>query len=93
MIYGGRVIIRTDHKTLVNIASGTAKVQHSAALEKLRHWTYNILALGPEIEYKKDSTNVIADSLSRLRTVYNKPLQNNKPIHLEEKVKINMVQT
>ena len=31
MIYGGKVIIRTDHKPLIDIASGTAKVQNSAA--------------------------------------------------------------
>ena len=83
MIYGGKVIIRTDHKALHDITSGTAKVQNSAASEKLRCWTYDIMALGPEIEYKRGLTNVIADSLSRLRTdkhyIYNKPLKNNKP--------------
>ena len=37
------------------------------------------MAQGPEIEYKKGLTSMIADSLSRLRTdehyIYNKPLK------------------
>ena len=39
LIYGGRITIRTDHKPLVDIMSGTAKTQNSAAAEKLRCWT------------------------------------------------------
>ena len=77
LIYGGRIIIRMDHKPLLDIVSGTAKTQNSAAAEKLCHWTYDIASLGPTIEYKKGSNNIIADSLSRLRTndyyTYDKP--------------------
>ena len=36
LIYGGRITIRTDHKPLLDIVSGTAKTQNSAAAEKLR---------------------------------------------------------
>ena len=39
LIYGGRVTIRTDHKPLLDIVSGTAKTQNSAAAEKLHRWT------------------------------------------------------
>ena len=97
MINGGRVMIRTDHRPRVEIVAGTAKVQNSAASEKLHCWTSEILAIRPVIEYKKGSTNVIADSLSRLRMDehynYSTPLENNKPILLEEDAEINMVQT
>ena len=96
LIYGGRITIRTDHKPLLDIVSGTAKTQN----EKLRRWTYDIALLGPTIEYKKGSNNIIADSLSRLRTndyyTYDKPLHNGEPIHLQEKIEvkeINVVQT
>ena len=100
LIYGGRITIRTDHKPLLDIVSGTAKTQNSAAAKKLRRWTYDIALLGPTIEYKKGSNNIIADSLLRLRTnnyyTYDKPLHNGKPIHLQEKIEfkeINIVQT
>ena len=80
--------------------SGTAKTQNSAAAEKLCRWTYDIALLGPTIEYKKGSNNIIADSLSRLRTnnyyTCDKPLHNGEPIHLQEKIEIkeiNIVQT
>ena len=80
--------------------SGTAKTQNSAAAKKLCCWTYDIALLGPTIEYKKGSNNIIADSLLRLRTndyyTYDKPLHNGKPIHLQEKIEvkeINAVQT
>ena len=79
--------------------SGTAKT-HSAAAKELRRWTYDIVLLGPTIEYKKGSNNIIADSLSRLRTndyyTYDKPLHNSEPIHLQDKIEIkeiNVVQT
>ena len=49
------ITIRTDHKPLLDIVSGTAKTQNSAAAEKLRCWTYDIALLGPTIEYKKGS--------------------------------------
>ena len=100
LIYGGRITIITDHKPLVDIMSGTAKTQNSAAAEKLRRWTYDITLLGPTIEYKKRSSNIIADSLSRLRTnnyyTCDKPLHNGKPIRLQNKMEIkeiNAVQT
>ena len=100
LIYGGRITIRTDHKPLVNIVSGTAKTQNSAAAKKLHRWTYDIALLGPTIEYKKGSSNIITDSLSRLRTndyyTYDKPLHNGQPIRLQDKIEIkeiNAVQT
>ena len=97
MINGGRVMIRTDHRPLVKIVAGIANVQNSAVSEKLHCWTSEIAAIRPIIEYKKGSTNVIADTLSRLRTDehynYNTSLENNEPILLEEDAEINMVQT
>ena len=97
MINGGKIIIRMDHKPLIDIAAGTAKVQNSAASEKLCRWTYDLIALGPEIEYKKGSANMITDSLSRLRTdehyTHDKPLKNTEPIYLEDKAELNIVQT
>ena len=100
LIYGGKITTRTDHKPLVDIVSDTAKTQNSAAAKKLCHLMYDIAGLGPTIEYKKGSSNIIADSLSRLRTdgyyTYNKPLHNDEPIRLADKVvikEINIVQT
>ena len=43
MIKGGRVTIRTDHKSLLEIVAGTAKSQNSAAADKFLRWTSNIL--------------------------------------------------
>ena len=63
------------------------------------HWTSDILTGDPHptIQYKKGSLNLIADSLSRLRTgdhyKYDVPLHNAKPLVLKEKVEINMVTT
>ena len=99
MIKGGRVTIRTDHKPLLEIVAGMAKSQNSAAADKFRRWTSDILAGDPHptIQYKKGSLNLIADSLSRLRTgdhyKYDTPLHNAKPLVLKEKVEINMVTT
>ena len=99
MIKGDRVTIRTDHKLLLEIVAGTAKSQNSAAADKFCHWTSDILAGDPHptIQYKKGSLNLIADSLSRLRTgdhyQYNVPLHNAKPLVLKKKVEINMVTT
>ena len=77
--------------------SGTAKNQNMAASEKLCRWTSDIMLLGPTIEYIRGPNNVIADSLSRLRTndhyIYEKQLENNEPIRLDDKMEINMVQT
>ena len=46
------------------------------------------------MQYKKGSLNLIADSLSRLRTgdhyKYDAPLHNNEPLVLKEKAEINM---
>ena len=56
LIYGGRITIRMDHKLLLNIVSGTAKTQNSAATKKLRCSTYDIALLGPTIEYKRGQT-------------------------------------
>ena len=90
---GGDITIQTDHKPLLEIVSGTAKTQNSAAAEKLRRWTHDIMATTPppRIEYKKGSLNLIADSLSRLSTrehyEHNTSLKNTEPIHLD------MVQT
>ena len=51
----------------------------------------------PTIQYKKGSLNLIADSLSRVRTgdpyKYDVPLHNAKPLVLKEKIEINMVTT
>ena len=57
MIKGGRVTIRTNHKLLLEIVAGTAKSQNSAAADKFRHWTSDILAGDPHptIQYKKGS--------------------------------------
>ena len=52
LIYGGRITIRMDHKPLVDIVSGIAKTQNSAAAEKLCRWMYDTALLGPTIEYK-----------------------------------------
>ena len=100
LIYGGRITITTDHKPLVDIVSSTAKTQNSTATKKLRRWTYDITLLSPTIEYKKGSSNIIADSLSRLRTndyyTFDKPLHNGEPIRLQDKIEIreiNAVQT
>ena len=99
MIKGGRVTIRTDHKPLLEIVAGTAKSQNSAAADKFCHWTSDILAGDPHptIQYKKGSLNLIADSLSRLRTGehynYDVPLHNIEPLILTKKVEINMVTT
>ena len=76
---------------------GIIKVQNSAATEKPYHLTAKILVIKPVIEYKNGSTNLIADSLSRLRMdehyKYNTPLENNEPIYLEDCAEISMVQT
>ena len=99
MIKGGRVTIRMDHKPLLEIVAGTAKSQNSAAADKFHHWTSDILAGDPHptIQYKKGSLNLIADSLSRLRTGehynYDIPLHNTEPLILKKKVELNMVTT
>ena len=99
MIKGGRVTIRTDHKPLLEIVAGMAKSQNSAAVDKFRRWTSDIFTGDPHptIQYKKGSLNLIADSLSRLRTgdhyKYDTPLHNAEPLVLKEKVEINMVTT
>ena len=99
MIKGGRVTIRTDHKHLLEIVAGTAKSQNSAAADKFRCWTSDILTGDPHptIQYKKGSLNLIADSLLRLRMGehynYDAPLHNTEPIILEKKAEINMVTT
>ena len=99
MIKGGRVTIRTDHKLLLEVVAGTAKSQNMAAADKFHCWTSDILVGDPHpmIQYKKGSLNLIADSLSRLRTGehYNHdiPLHNTEPIVLKEKAEVNMVIT
>ena len=99
MIKGSRVTIRTDHKPLLEIVAGTAKSQNSAAADKFRRWTSDILTGDPHptIQYKKGSLNLIADSLSRLRTgdhyKYDAPLHNDEPLVLKKKAEINMVTT
>ena len=99
MIKGGRVTIRTDHNPLLEIVAGMAKSQNSAAADKFHHWTSDILTRDPHptIQYKKGSLNLIADSLSRLRTgvhyKYNAPLHNDEPLVLKEKAEVNMVTT
>ena len=86
MIKGGRVTIRTDHKPLLEIVAGTAKSQNLAAADKFHHWISDIFTGDPHptIQYKKGSLNLIADSLSRLRTgehhSYDIPLHNAKPL-------------
>ena len=99
MIKGSRVTIRTYHKLLLEIVAETTKSQNSAAANKFCHWTSDILTGDPHstIQYKKGSLNLIAHSLSRLRTgehyKYDVPLYNAKPLILKKKVEINMVTT
>ena len=100
MIKGSRVTFRTDHKLLLEIVPGMTKFQNSAAAaHKFCCWTSDILTGDPHptIKYKKGSLNLIADSLSRLRTgdhyKYDVPLHNAEPLVLKEKVEINMVTT
>ena len=99
MIKGGKVTIRTNDKPLSEIVTGTAKAQNTVAADKFCCWTSDILAgyPHPTIEYKKGSLNLIADSLSRLRTgehyENNTPLHNTKPIILKKKAEVNMVTT
>ena len=99
MINGGKVTIRTDDKPLLEIVAGTAKSQNTVAVDKFHCWTSDILAGDPHptIKYKKGSLNLIADSLSRLKTEehyeHNIPLHNTKPIILKKKVELNMVNT
>ena len=99
MIKGGKVTVRTDHKPLLEIVTGTAKAQNTVAADKFQHWTSDILARDqhPEIEYKKCSLNLIADSLLRLRTgehyEHNIPLHNTEPIILKKKAEVNIVIT
>ena len=99
MIKGSRVTIRTDHKPLLEIVAGMTKSLNSAAADKFCHWISDILTGDPHptIQYKKGSLNLIADSLSRLRTgdhyKYVTPLHNAEPLVLKEKVEINMVTT
>ena len=99
MIKGGRVTIRTDHKPLLEIVAGMAKSQNSAAVDKFCGWTSDILAGDPHptIQYKKGSLNLIADSLSRLRTgdhyKYDALLHSAEPLVLKEKVEVNMLTT
>ena len=97
MIKGCKVTIRTDHKPLLEIVVGTAKAQNTVVADKFCHWTTNILARDPHptIEYKKGSLNLVANSLSRLRTEENYennvPLQNTEPLILKKKAQVNMV--
>ena len=99
MIKGSKVTVRTDHKPLLGIVTGTAKAQNTVAADKFRQWTSDILARDPhsEIEYKKGLLNLIADSLLRLRMgehyQHNIPLHNTEPIILKKKAKVNMVIT
>ena len=99
MIKGGKVTIRTDHKPLLEIVTGTAKSQNTAAAEKFCCLTNEMLAgyPHPTIEYKKGSLNLIVDSLLRLRTgehyEHNTPLHNTEPIILKKKAEVDMVTT
>ena len=98
MLKGKRVTIRTDHKPLLEIVAGTTKSLKTAAGDKFRRWTSDILAEDPHptIQYKKGSLNIIADSLLKLRTEHynhNIPLHNTEPIVLKEKTEVNMVIT
>ena len=70
MIKGCKVTIRTDHKPPLEIVSGTVTAQDTAAADKFHYWTADILARDPHptIEYKKGSLNLVANSVSRLRT-------------------------
>ena len=76
-----------------------AKSQNSAAADKFRRWTSDILAGDPHptIQYKKGSLNLITESLSRLRTgdnyKYDAPLHKDEPLVLKKKAEINMVTT
>ena len=99
MIKGGKVTIRTDHKSLLEIVAGTAKAQNTVTADKFHCWTSDILSGDPHptIEYKKGSLNLIADNLSRLRKgehyEHSTPLHNTEPIILKKKAEVNMVIT
>ena len=99
MIKGSIVTIRTDHKPLLLIVAGIAKAQNMAAADKFCCWTSDILAGDPHptVKYNKGSLNLIADSLSRLRTgehyEHDTPQHNTKPIILKKKAEVNMVIT
>ena len=90
MIKGGRVTIRTDHRPLLEIVAGMAKSKNSAAVDKFHRWTSDIIAGDPHptIQYKKGSLNLIADSLSRLRTgdhyKYDVPITQHQAISSEK---------
>ena len=81
------------------IVAGTAKAQNMASADKFHRWTSDILARDPHptVEYKKGSLNLIADSLSRLRTgehyEHDTQLHNTEPIILKKKAEVNMVVT
>ena len=83
----------------MEIVAGTAKAQSTVSADKFHHWTSDILARDPHhtIEYKKGSLNLIAYSLSRLRTgehyEHETPLHNTEPIILKKKAEGNKVIT
>ena len=99
MIKGGRVTIRTDHKPLLKIVARMAKSQNTVAADKFHCWTSDILAGDPHptIQYKKNSLNLIADSLLRLRMgeYYNHDilLHNTELMILKKKAEINMAKS
>jgi hypothetical protein len=60
LLYGQRVIIRTDHRPLIFINSG-----HETN-RKLARWWSIVNEFDYELEYVKGKSNVVADALSRL---------------------------
>lgn len=60
LLYGQKVIIRTDHRPLIFITSG-----HESN-RKLARWWSIINEFDYELQYVKGKINVVADALSRL---------------------------
>ena len=86
-------------QTSLGDSSGNSQSSEHSGSRQILHWTSDILAGDqyPTIEYKKDSLNLKADSLLRLRTgehyEHNTPLHNTEPIILKKKAEVNMVTT
>ena len=59
VLLGQRIIVYTDHKNLVNDASGMSS-------ERVMRWRLMIEEFGPDIRYIKGEDNTVADALSRL---------------------------